>query len=166
MDAANVQKQQGPFAELKPFKVTQTEGNGSARSKDSTLVDSARATSPHSQTVEAKHEPKTPSSIHSHEDAEPEPEYPTSWRLALIVIGLCLSIFCMALVSIPSTCTSGRANGIRTTPFWRLQSPKSQTNSSHSVTWVGTAVPTSLQRAASSWPLASCTLSTPPNGSI
>ncbi|GKZ83875.1 hypothetical protein AnigIFM56816_008971 [Aspergillus niger] len=97
MDAANVQKQQGPFAELKPFKVTQTEGNGSARSKDSTLVDSARDTSLHSQTVEAQHEPKSPSSIHSHGNAEPEPEYPTSWRLALIVIGLCLSIFCMAL---------------------------------------------------------------------
>lgn len=99
MDASNAEKQQGPFAELKPFKVTHTENNGSARSKESTLVDSARDTSPHSQTAEAQHEPKAPSSIHSH-DAEPEPEYPTSWRLALIVIGLCLSIFCMALVSI------------------------------------------------------------------
>jgi hypothetical protein len=30
---------------------------------------------------------------------EPEPEYPTSWKLAMITIALCLSVFCMALVS-------------------------------------------------------------------
>ena len=30
---------------------------------------------------------------------EAEPEYPTSWKLAMITIALCLSVFCMALVS-------------------------------------------------------------------
>ena len=32
-------------------------------------------------------------------EEEAEPEYPTSWKLAMITIALCLSVFCMALVS-------------------------------------------------------------------
>lgn len=35
---------------------------------------------------------------------EKEEEYPSSWRLALITIALCLSVFCMALVSLSMNC--------------------------------------------------------------
>lgn len=34
------------------------------------------------------------------EEEDDENEYPAKWRLALITIALCLSVFCMALVSI------------------------------------------------------------------
>lgn len=35
---------------------------------------------------------------------EEEIEYPSSWKLVLITIALCLSVFCMALVSTPRVC--------------------------------------------------------------
>ena len=46
---------------------------------------------------------------------EPEPEYPTSWKLAMITIALCLSVFCMALVSSArSKCRSSQLTHLRT----------------------------------------------------
>ncbi|OOF93451.1 hypothetical protein ASPCADRAFT_173225 [Aspergillus carbonarius ITEM 5010] len=73
-------------------------GHSSARrhstDRESTLVDSARDASTHSRTDDTQE--KAPDSGDSN-NVEPQPEYPTSWRLALIVVGLCLSIFCMAL---------------------------------------------------------------------
>ncbi|PWY90526.1 MFS general substrate transporter [Aspergillus sclerotioniger CBS 115572] len=96
MSAVNTHMQQNS-AEMKPLRSMGT-GNNSARKhstdRESTLVDSARDASAHSRT-DGAHE-KAPDSGHSN-NVEPQPEYPTSWRLALIVSGLCLSIFCMAL---------------------------------------------------------------------
>jgi hypothetical protein len=37
----------------------------------------------------------------AHDD---DSEYPEKWRLGLITIALCLSVFCMALVGPPSVC--------------------------------------------------------------
>ncbi|PYI03007.1 MFS general substrate transporter [Aspergillus sclerotiicarbonarius CBS 121057] len=94
MNAANAHVQQDS-AEPKPLRPMGT-GNSSvgkhSTDKESTLVDSARDVSTHSHPDDA-HE-KSPSLPYSNNE---EPEYPTSWRLALIVIGLCLSIFCIAL---------------------------------------------------------------------
>lgn len=36
--------------------------------------------------------------IEEEEEEEEQVEYPAKWRLALITIALCLSVFCMALV--------------------------------------------------------------------
>ena len=38
---------------------------------------------------------------HGDEEVEDEDEYPKAWRLAVISIALCLSVFCMALVRYP-----------------------------------------------------------------
>ena len=38
-------------------------------------------------------------------DEEDDFEYPAKWRLTAITIALCLSVFCMALVSIRATAT-------------------------------------------------------------
>jgi hypothetical protein len=38
--------------------------------------------------------------VAAEEAAEDDDEYPAKWRLALITIALCLSVFCMALVSL------------------------------------------------------------------
>lgn len=58
---------------------------GTAHSKDVATVDDAE------QTPEA--------------EVEAEHEYPKAWRLGVITIALCLSVFCMALVLNPSTST-------------------------------------------------------------
>jgi hypothetical protein len=41
----------------------------------------------------------------STEDSEDTHEYPSLWKLALIIIGLALAVFCMALVRTRSTCS-------------------------------------------------------------
>lgn len=38
------------------------------------------------------------------EDPDANHEYPTAWKLTIITIALCLSVFCMALVRDPSRC--------------------------------------------------------------
>jgi hypothetical protein len=44
-------------------------------------------------------------SVYVKEDTEvpedSEPEYPSSWKLAVIMLGLCFAVFCMALVCKP-----------------------------------------------------------------
>lgn len=35
---------------------------------------------------------------HTEVSEDGEPEYPSSWRLAVIMLGLCFAVFCMALV--------------------------------------------------------------------
>lgn len=46
---------------------------------------------------------------------ETESEYPTSWKLVMITIALCLSVFCMALVSSArSKCRSSQLTHVRT----------------------------------------------------
>jgi len=42
----------------------------------------------------------------SNNDEEDDFEYPTKWKLAIITLALCLSVFCMALVS-PDGCRLG-----------------------------------------------------------
>lgn len=39
--------------------------------------------------------------VESGNESDSEIEYPKSWKLALISLALCLSVFCMALVRIP-----------------------------------------------------------------
>lgn len=44
--------------------------------------------------------------IKPEETQNDEQEYPGSWKLALITIGLCLSVFCLALVRLPASVCS------------------------------------------------------------
>ena len=59
-------------------------------------------------------------------DQQEEPEYPASWRLGLITIALCLSVFCMALVRnpLPRCCAPVKAlkQALKLTiPFFSVQ---------------------------------------------
>ncbi|PYI30110.1 MFS toxin efflux pump [Aspergillus indologenus CBS 114.80] len=65
--------------------------------RDSTPAHSSRGASSHSQIHEPLTEAKSTSSRHGDDAAGSEPEYPTSWKLALILIGLSISLFCIAL---------------------------------------------------------------------
>lgn len=62
----------------------------------STLVDSPRPGSP----LKYYYEELEP--VLRREDTEDEHEYPSLWKLALITTGICLCVFCMALVGSPS----------------------------------------------------------------
>jgi len=64
-------------------------------SRTSTLVNSPRPGSP----LKYYYEELEP--VLRREDTEEEHEYPTLWKLTLITIGICLCVFCMALVGLP-----------------------------------------------------------------
>lgn len=59
--------------------------------------------------------------IENEDNEEAQIEYPAKWRLALITIALCLSVFCMALVwpilSYAGCTTLTNGNGCRTIPL-------------------------------------------------
>jgi hypothetical protein len=64
----------------------------------------------HEKTTEAK-EPEVNekrNSKSSNYDEEDDFEYPTKWKLAIITLALCLSVFCMALVSLQIRSSPGR----------------------------------------------------------
>ena len=66
------------------------------------------------------------------EEEDPEPEYPTSWKLAMITIALCLSVFCMALVSSArSKCRSSQLTHVRTIRLLPPPFLESRINSRH-----------------------------------
>lgn len=44
----------------------------------------------------------------SNSEEEDDFEYPTKWKLAIITIALCLSVFCMALVGLTNSYTAFR----------------------------------------------------------
>ena len=76
-------------------------------------------------------------------DTEYEREYPTLWKLALITTGICLCVFCMALVG--SSLLSGasfKANVCRITQSWQQLSPKLPVNSTRWTMLDGTAART------------------------
>lgn len=53
-------------------------------------------------------------------DIDTTPDYPTGFKLAIIIVGLCLSIFCLALVWKPPLYAFPRGSMHRTdTPSWR-----------------------------------------------
>lgn len=62
----------------------------------STLVNSPRPGSP----LKYYYEELEP--VLRREDTEDEHEYPSLWKLVLITTGICLCVFCMALVGSPS----------------------------------------------------------------
>ena len=95
---------------------------------------STREQSVEPETVEPKQETseKTPEEKAASAEEDDDFEYPTKWRLTVITIALCLSVFCMALVSIsccgPFGYKSANPN-TRTTLSSRLRSPASQISS-------------------------------------
>ena len=59
--------------------------------------------SPHDRPRVEQNKPTIAESKEVNDEQEEEhPEYPSSWKLGLIITGLCLSIFCLALVSVLS----------------------------------------------------------------
>ena len=74
--------------------------------RETTLTESPRQGSIKSASPapENENKPTIPESKEVNDEQEEEhPEYPSSWKLGLIITGLCLSIFCLALVSVLST---------------------------------------------------------------
>lgn len=69
--------------------------------------------------------------------------YPSLWKLVLITIGLCLCVFCVALVHLLALPDAERTFNIfsRITQSSLRQFPRSPTSSSHSKTWDGTEAP-------------------------
>ena len=87
--------------------------------KKEIATENAAETSEIHSTQEKNETPVAAQVAEEKEDAasgeEPEPEYPTSWKLAMITIALCLSVFCMALVSSArSKCHSSQLTHFRT----------------------------------------------------
>jgi len=98
---------------LKPSSASMADSDKTAAvSKEPSIVDYEKTTD------RALSEPQTaPKTSLSKEEAvvneddevpeeDAEHEYPKAWRLAAITIALCLSVFCMALVSITRTYSS------------------------------------------------------------
>ncbi|KAF5865303.1 hypothetical protein ETB97_004511 [Aspergillus alliaceus] len=72
-------------------------GRRSSTGKESTLVGSHSESTP-ALAPDAKNEDNIPNVISNPDDeSEEEQEYPSSWKLGLITIGLALAIFCLAL---------------------------------------------------------------------
>lgn len=77
-------------------------------------------------------------------------EYPKAWKLAIITLALCLSVFCMALVRAspsPSLPCWSPNYFFRTTPLSRPLFPGSPTSSKRSTMLGGTVRRTSSRRA-------------------
>lgn len=63
--------------------------------KDPAAIEEVRSDSiPHNQVEAVLHELKEETAAHEGED---DIEYPSSWKLGIIVVSLCLAVFCMAL---------------------------------------------------------------------
>lgn len=75
---------------------------GSVRSgyKPTTLNEDSRTDTPYAEAQTEKDAPLevTVADMAPAADAEDDTEYPASWKLGLITIALCLSVFCVALV--------------------------------------------------------------------
>lgn len=101
--------------------------------------------------------------------APAEPEYPSTYKLILLTIGLCFALFLVSLVSADDkcmyVCASANIASLRTAPSSRPRSPKSPTSSTRSATSPGTGARTSSPSAPCSCCTGSCTPSTRSNGS-
>jgi hypothetical protein len=100
-------------------------------------------------------------------------DYPTSWKLGIITLALCLSVFCMSLVGRSLTIKAllircqyiRKLTRHRTTQSLRLLFLASQMTFELPTTWVGTDLPIFSPPAPHSCSTASSTPFTPLNGS-
>ena len=111
------------------------------------VTDSKDAVDTTAMPAEEIQESKEKSADEASPQQEDEDEYPKSWKLGFITTALCLSVFCMALVSfafshsapIPLANPSNR----RTTPSFPPPFRASLTSSKPSTMWAGTGLPIS-----------------------
>jgi hypothetical protein len=127
------------------------------------------AASVHEKTTEGK-EPEVNekhNSKASNNDEEDDFEYPTKWKLAIITLALCLSVFCMALVGpiVTSSLLIDKADHRRITQSSQQLFLASQISSRHSTMWAGTVQLTCSQPARHNSFTANSTPTTRSNGS-
>lgn len=103
------------------------------------------------------------------DDEDNDEDYPKAWRLAVITIALCLSVFCMALVRVPCTyllVVGTLANNLdRTTPLSQPLSRASQISSRLLMTSAGMVLPIFSPPARHNSSTENSTPSTRSNGS-